>query len=160
MVRAIVFIGIFISLSQSLWAQPSSDTIVIKRTWLGTYYEYDGRNIGYHKIHKLLATEPDALKILRRAQTARYLGLSLYAVGFACVLSSDFSFHHPYENGLFIAGTGFVVASIPFTVSFTHQLRRAVRAYNGSVQGVGYMKPPMEVHLSFSGNAAGVVINF
>jgi hypothetical protein len=160
MIKAILFISIFTLLSHSLLAQSGADTIGIRSTWLGTYYKYDGRNIGYHKIHKLLAAEPDALKIWKRAQTPKYVCLSLCYTGFVCFVASDYSFHRPYGNALFIAGTGLVIASIPFSVSFTHQVKKAVKVYNKNIGGVGYNETKVDFNLCFTGNGVGLIFKF
>ncbi len=161
MIKAIVFICIFVLLSQSLWAQPGADTIGIRRTWSGsTYYQYDGRNISYRKINRLFSADPEAAKMWRRAQAARWLGASIDLAGVICLWAYVGSPSQRTPDALGLAGIGLVAASVPFAISFRHQLKKAVNVYNRDAGGVGFNEPRVNLDLFFTGSRAGLALQF
>ena len=126
-----ILILYLLTLPTILTAQEERDTILIKRSFFGERYIYDGRDVGLCDLYWITRDYPEAHALalksekkwkLARAVTSPLLGLLLW--------STDNRTPRDTQTALHYAMVGVVVAAIPITISGSTQYRKSIKSFN------------------------------
>jgi hypothetical protein len=171
MKKLLLLISILMFTIPSFQARGASDSIQIRRYWFGgESYKYQGKNIWtYHKLGHIMATDPVASTMFKKAKTARAIGAGICLAGAAAGIGYyiyddqynrrnnipyDISFNVP------VMILGSAILSVPFTLYADRHTKRAVRKYNGNLHKTAGHSIHPEYYLSIAPNAIGLTMKF
>lgn len=118
-------------------AQEPVDTIQVTRIGLGNVYSYQGNQLSTAQLKQIISSDATASKLFRKART-----LGIVSTGISCVggymigegLAGTF-FHQDNALREMGIGAGVALCGLAFSWRADKLLTRAVRQYNGSLQG-------------------------
>ncbi|MBI2967752.1 MAG: hypothetical protein HYY40_08060 [Bacteroidetes bacterium] len=114
------------------FSQEKKDTIEVKKSFGGTVFRMDGKNLRPVKLFEIVPINSEAAKEKNIAETNYYISMCLglaggFLIGYPLGISIRGG-EAPW--GLAGIGAGLAVISIPFTSTYTKHATRAVRIYN------------------------------
>lgn len=171
MKKLLLLIFILVTSIQMLHAQRASDSIQIRRYWFGgESYKYQGKRINrFRKLTNIMAPDPDASAMLKKAKTARAIGLTIYFTGIACGLGYDIYMltdrgrtNIPFDVSFNVpvAILGSAILSIPFNIYAVRYMKRSIRTYNGGLHKTAGNSIHPEYYLSIAPNSIGFTVKF
>jgi hypothetical protein len=133
--------------------------IEFRNSFFGMQFYQDGKKISMPEVARIIQPNEAAFKYISSAKTNNTVAGIFGAIGGALIgfpLGTAVSGGDPNWT-LAAVGSGFIVASIPFSVTATKKARTAVALYNEGTPSTNSRKQP-EMHFQFSGNAARMVV--
>ena len=150
---------IFFGCTVGLFAQNSSDTITITKSF-GTLYLQKGQRLTPGQLLSITKSNQAAYEEMKTAKTN-------YDIGTVLSFSGGFMVGWPIGTALgggdpnwALAGIGaaLIVASIPLSTAYKKHATKAVRIYNRSVTNTGYRK--RHIHIGPATKGIGLALRF
>ncbi len=142
-----------------LSGQVISDTIAIQEGFK-TIYVQNGEALSIKQLLSITKAYPDAQDLLQTSRTSRQLSTIFGAAGGLLVgwsILTSFTSGEP-NWGIIGAGAGLIVLAVPFSISSSQDVSKAVRIYNEKTRRI--LKRPIELGLGLSQNGFGIVMSF
>ncbi len=158
--KRIIILGLFLLCLAPIFAQNQSDSIEIKKTFFGTVYKQNGKNLTLQKLLNITRRNTEAYKEMEIAKPNYTFG-SVF--GFAGGLLVGWPIGGAIAGkemdwALFGIGAGLIVLSIPFSIAYTKHTKNAIRIYNDGLNQTGMNA--VNFKLGLTPNGLGITMTF
>ncbi|NVN94037.1 MAG: hypothetical protein HXX18_02010 [Bacteroidetes bacterium] len=137
--KKIIIIGLFLLSISQIFAQNQSDSIEIKKTFFGTIFRQNGKNLTPQQLINIMQPNAEAYKEMKVARTNYSFGMVFSFAGGAFMgwpLGGAIA-GKKMDWTLFGIGVGLTVISIPFSIAYTNHSKNAVRNFNNGLKQTG-----------------------
>lgn len=158
--KKILLTTVFCCTIFAVFSQSVSDTIEIKKAFLGTVFRQNGENLKLKNLLAITKSNPDAYGYMKKARNKNTVGSVFAGVGgflIGYTIGTAIAGKDP-QWAIAGAGAGLVGAGLLFSVDAGKNARKAVQTYNQGLQNnnAGTMK----IEAGFAGNGLGVRLAF
>lgn len=161
MIKKLAFTSILILFTATIFAQNSSDSIVVKTGFWGNKYLLKGNPMSLTQLENTLSVNPEAIAYFNKAKSTQPITYILSAAGGALIgwpIGTAIGGGKP--NWLLAGiGAGLVIIDIPIAKSADKKLKKAVDIYNSGVSAQSHSQN-YDIHLGVVPNGLALVINF
>jgi len=158
--KRIILIWIFLITAFGSFGQSKPDSIEIKKTFLGTVFRQNDKNLTPKQLLDITQSNSEAFKEMKIAK-------SNYDVGYVFGLAGGFLVGWPIGTAiaggepnwtLAGIGAGLIVISIPFSTAYNKHAKNAVNFYNNAWKLTGSNNVDFKIGLTYNG--IGVRVTF
>ncbi|MGV3641105.1 MAG: hypothetical protein ACO1NZ_11335 [Adhaeribacter sp.] len=150
--KNLVAIGIFLLMYLPLFAQNSSDSIVVKKA-MGVVFLQNGKTLKPRQLLDITQSNPEAFQEMKKAKSNFDVGYVFSLAGGTLVgwtLGTALGGGEP-NWAVAGVGAGLIGVSIPFSAAYSKHAKNAVRTYNGALHHTGMNKVDLRFGLAGSG---------
>lgn len=140
----------------------NAQKIEMKKVFGGYQYTQDGNKMTMGKLVKVMESNSDALKFMKKAKSNNVLASILGGAGGALI---GFPIGTAIGGGkanwtLVGIGAGLVAISIPISSGVNKNAKKAVELYNSSLNSTSYFEFKPEFKIVANGNGIGLSMSF
>lgn len=157
--KRIILISTIVTFSITSFAQANQDSIIVKKT-LGSVFVQNNKNLTPKQLLEITAINPEAYQLMQKAKKNLDVSLVFGCIGGALIgypCGTAMAGGDP-EWALAAVGGTLVGVSIPFSVAYTKNAKKAVEIYNAGLTRpeLGYL----DFKLSLMPGGVGLKLQF
>ena len=158
--KKIIIIGLFLLSISQIFAQNQSDSIEIKKTFFGTTFKQNGKNLMPRQLMNITQSNTEAYKEMKVARTNYGVAMVFGCAGGAFIgwpIGGAIA-GKKMDWTLFGIGVGLAVVSIPFSIAYTKHTKTAVKIYNNGLKQTGMNS--LDFKLGLTPDGVGITMGF
>lgn len=157
--KRILTLSFAVFLSLTVFCQSPSDSITIKKA-LGTVFVQNNKNLTPKQLLEITKANPEAFQLMQKAKSNFDVATVFGFIGGALVgwpLGTAVAGGDP-EWAMMAVGGGLIGVSIPYTIAYNKNAKRAVEIYNAGLNTIDVTH--WDVKVGFTGNGIGLKLMF